>query len=151
MRPKKTHNIASSLDLRTILLVISIVLFYILFQLIFVFTSTAGLDGSCMYAFWLPENQWWQNPFWLVAAIVAGMLLLSLFMLADGYTTRTPIKMVAGLVATVFLGLWLNSLHWLWQAMLYEQGALTAEHWFSANDSPGLIITDAHVCTPPLK
>ena len=139
---------ARSIDLRSVLLAISIVLFYFLFQLIVIFTSIVGLDGACLYSFWLPEINWWQNPFWLVVAIVCGLLLLSLFLLVDGLSNRTPSRVVVGLTAVALLGLWLNSLNWLWDAMLYEKGEISADQWFIAQERPALLMDEPHICLP---
>jgi hypothetical protein len=118
------------LDLRIISLAIAIVLSYLIFQLILIFVVTVGLDGDCLYTFWLPQAAWPESPFWLTVTIVSLLLAFSLFVCAEAVQATSISKGVFGIVAIVILGYWLYGMYGLWQAMLYETGALSSEVWF---------------------
>ena len=139
-----------SVDLSAASLVLSIVVFYLLFQTIVIFSSTAGLEGQCLYTFWTPNSEWWKNPFWLVVTIVLGLLALSAFMAIEGLGSSNRSKLVAGSASALVLGLWLYGLNGLWDAMLFEKGELSAEEWYQHEDGPrGLaLLEEEHVCTP---
>jgi hypothetical protein len=138
---------ARSIDLGVAVLVISIALFYFLFQLIFIFVATVGLDGECLYTFWLSGEAWWRSPYWLVVTIVATFVVMSLFAIADGVRSAGTTKTVFGIVAIIVLGLWLYSLNGLWEAMLFEKGEISSEDWYQGR--PLMLIGGSeHVCEP---
>lgn len=139
-----------SFDLRSALLVLAIAIFYFLYQLIFIVFITAGEQDTCLYSFWLPNQNWWQNPFWLVVAIVCGLSVISLFLLFEGITSSSRTKVVTGTLATAILAMWLYGLNGLWNAMLFERGEISADYWNQMGRGvikPALLEKE-YVCNP---
>jgi len=139
---------AKSIDLGVASLAVAIITFFSLYQLIFLFVATVGLDGECLYSFWLPSDSWWQNPYWLIVAIVIGMLAISLFQASEGVRSGGTTKAVFGIVAAILLSFWLYSLNNLWKAMLFEKGEISSEVWYqSSQGAPlGVLIGGEYVC-----
>jgi hypothetical protein len=138
-----------SIDLGVASLAIAIVTFFSLYQLIFIFVATAGLDGECLYSFWLPGDSWWQNPYWLVVAIVIGLLAISLFSVTEGVRSGGIAKALFGIFAAIVLSLWLYSLSDLWKAMLFEKGEISSEAWYESSEGKPLgVLGGEYVCKP---
>ncbi len=146
----ETGSSTKSIDLGVASLAIAIVTFFSLYQLIFIFIATTGLDGECLYSFWLPSDSWWQNPYWLVVAIVIGLLAISLFSVTEGVRSGGTTKALFGIFAAIVLSVWLYSLSELWKAMLYEKGELSSEAWYQSGErSPlGVMLSNEYVCKP---
>ena len=143
-----SKSVGSLLDLRVISLAIAIVLSYLIFQLILIFVATVGLKGDCLHTFWLPHADWWQSPFWLTVVIVSLLLAFSAFVCAEGIRATSTSRAAFGIVAIIVLGYWLYGMYGMWQAMLYETGALSSEEWFGPETLrlPIVIWDGLHVC-----
>jgi hypothetical protein len=140
-----------SIDLRSALLVLAIAVFYFLYQLTFLyFVTLTGKQGICMYSFWIPSQHWWQNPYWLVVAIVFGFLILSLFLLVEGIASKSRTKMVTAILAAAILTIWLYGLNGFWNAMLFEKGEISTEDWKQmVGDNPkSPLVEEEYVCMP---
>jgi hypothetical protein len=140
----------TTVDLRSALLVVTIAIAYFVYQLIVIFSATAGLDGACMYTFWASDEKWWKNPYWLVIAIVCGLIVLSLFLAVEGVGAGNRTKIVTGLLSVMVLGLWLYNLNGLWNAMLFERGEISPEVWYqNERGARGVaLLWEEHVCDP---
>jgi hypothetical protein len=141
---------SKSIDLGVASLAIAIITFFSLYQLIFVFVATAGLDGECLYTFWLPSDFWWQNPYWLVVVIVTALLAISLFCITEGVRSGGTTKAVFGIVAAIVLSFWLYGLSDLWKAMLFEKGEISSEAWYQSSEGKplGVLVGGEYVCKP---
>jgi len=140
-----------SIDLRSASLVLAIAIFYFLVQLTFMFFVTAtGKQGICMYSFWTPSQNWWQSPYWLVVIIVAGLLILSLFLLVEGIASSSRTKVVTGVLAAAILAIWLYGLNGLWNAMLFEKGQISVEEWkqMGSDGVKMALVEEEYVCEP---
>jgi hypothetical protein len=123
-------NKAHYFDAHSALLVLAVVVFYFIFQLILIFTSVVGLHDECLYSFWTPNLNWWENPYWIVVGIVCGLLCLAVYSLIDGITQKNTTRMVVGFSASTVLVLWLYGMAGLWNAMLFEKGEVSIEKWY---------------------
>jgi hypothetical protein len=132
------------------MLILSIVIFYFLYQLIFISSAVTGRVGSCIYEFWTPHQEWWRNPYWLVVAIVSGLLLLSTVLAIEGIARKDWTKVASGSLACVVLTLWLYGLSGLWNAMQFEKGEIPAEVWYeNERGAFGMALLEKeHVCKP---
>ena len=147
--PSATEPLSSarSVDLGIAILSISIVIFYLLFLIIVIFVVTVGLEGDCLYTFWLPQESWLQSPFWLVVSVVTLLMILSMLALVRAVSLGRIANAVFGIVAVGVLGFWLLGLNGLWKAMLFERGEITEAEWYGS-ESQTLTFPweDQHVC-----
>jgi hypothetical protein len=143
----ESAEFVQSPDLSTAILSVSIVLFYLLFQAIVIFVATVGLDGECLYTFWLPQETWLQSPFWLVVSVVSLFMISSLLTVVRALLTSHKANAVFGIVAIGVVGFWLLGLNGLWKAMLFERGEISEAEWYgSESRALALLWGDKHVC-----
>jgi hypothetical protein len=119
----------------SITLVVLTVISWLAFFLVVIITGVYG-EGACLHDLWLPQDGPAPSPYWSFVALVIALLLFALTLSVRAVATRNRVNAVIGFVAIVVLVAWLYGLHGLWRAMLYEQGALSAEEWYSAR-APG--------------
>ena len=146
----EASNSTESIDPGVASLAIAIITFFTLYQLIFVFVAKTGLDGECLYSIWLPNESWWQNPYWLVVVIVISLLAISLFSITESVRSGGTTKAVFGIVASVVLSFWLYGLSDLWKAMLFEKGEISSEAWYQSSQGKplGVLVGGEYVCKP---
>jgi Zn-dependent protease len=132
------------------MLALSVSIFYFLYQMILIFSATTGREDSCMFEFWIPHQEWWKNPFWLVVTIVSGLLALSMFLAVEGVARRRKTKIATGSLSFAILVIWLYGLGGLWDAMLFEKGEISAEAWYqNERGAFGLaLLKEEYVCRP---
>lgn len=116
-------------DVQPSLLLLTVFIAWLLFQIIFVVTIYIG-NNACLYTFWAPSESWWSNPFWFITFTVGGLAIMATFQTVKGIEVRSTYQWFTGVFSLVFLCIWAYGLNGLWDAMLYERGVLSGEDWF---------------------
>lgn len=124
----------------SITLVTLTVFSWLAFFLVVIITGVYG-EGACLHDLWLHQDGPTPSPFWLFVILVIALLLFAISLSLRAVATRNRVNQVIGFMAVVVLVAWLYGLHGLWRAMLYEQGALPADEWYSAKAMGDSVLT----------
>lgn len=125
---------------QSVTLVVLIVASWLAFFLVVIITGVYG-EGACLHDLWLPQGGPTPSPYWSFVMLVIALLLFAITLSLRAVATRNRVNQVIGFVAIVVLVGWLYGLHDLWRAMLYEQGALPAEEWYTARAMGDSVLT----------
>ncbi len=114
------------------LLLSTVAITIFIFYRILTIYSGVTLDNECLYTVWLPYEDQYYSPFWLLVTIVvcltAWALLSLVISIKKGMTQIWYIAYYIFAIAA-FIG-WFYTLWYFWHTMQFERGLITELQYF---------------------